>query len=115
MISFVYMVVDMTKQLTLGMTSGMTIQHRKYEKSHPWLTFSIDLGGAAPAFWLVLGECQSKCEHISGVPLPPAVASQLHAVYLAKGAWGTTAIEGNTLSEQEVLQRVRGKLQLAPG
>ena len=115
MISFIYMVMQMTKQLTLSMTNGMTVQHRKYEKSHPWLKFSIDLNEAAPAFWLVLGECQSKCEHISGVPLRPAVASQLHLVYLAKGAWGTTAIEGNTLSEQEVLQHVQGKLELVPG
>jgi Fic family protein len=35
-------------------------------------------------------------------------------VYLAKGVWGTTAIEGNTLSEQEVLQHVEGKLEVAP-
>jgi len=38
----------------------------------------------------------------------------LNAVYLAKGALATTAIEGNTLSEQEALQRVQGKLELPP-
>jgi Fic family protein len=36
-------------------------------------------------------------------------------VYLAKGAHGTTAIEGNTLSEEEVLRHVQGKLELPPG
>ena len=61
-----------------------------------------------------LGECQSKCEHIAGVPLRPDVAHILHSVYLAKGAWGTTAIEGNTLSEEEVLKHVQGKLELPP-
>ena len=96
------------------MTLGMTISKRDYEKSHPWLKFRVDLTSAPPAFWVVLGECQSKCEHISGVPLRPDVAQLLHLVYLAKGAWGTTAIEGNTLSEEEVLQQVQGKLEVPP-
>lgn len=61
-----------------------------------------------------LGECQSKCEHIAGVPLQPATATRLHLVYLAKGSHATTAIEGNTLSEEEVLRRVEGTLQLPP-
>ena len=104
----------MTSQMTFAMTDAMTIQKRKYEKSHPWLTFSIDLGTAPPAFWVVLGECQSKCEHIAGVPIRPDVAQLLHYVYLAKGAWGTTAIEGNTLSEAEVLRHVQGKFEVPP-
>ncbi|MCC6419706.1 MAG: Fic family protein [Gemmataceae bacterium] len=62
----------------------------------------------------MLGECQSKCEHIAGVPLRPDVAENLHRIYLAKGARATTAIEGNTLSENEVLQAVRGDLKLPP-
>jgi Fic family protein len=63
----------------------------------------------------MLGECQSKCENISGVPLRPDVAKLLNQVYLAKGAHGTTAIEGNTLSEEEVLRQVQGKPDLLPG
>jgi Fic family protein len=59
-----------------------------------------------------LGECQSKCEHIAGVPLIPAVAERLHQLYLAKGSLATTAIEGNTLSEDEALQLIRGDLKL---
>lgn len=35
-------------------------------------------------------------------------------MYLAKGALGTTAIEGNTLSEEEVVQHIDGKLDLPP-
>jgi Fic family protein len=34
---------------------------------------------------------------------------------LAKGAWGTTAIEGNTLSEEEVLRHLQGKLDQVQG
>ncbi len=67
-----------------------------------------------PDLWSWLGECQSKCDHIAGVPLPPSVADRLHRLYLAKGILGTTAIEGNTLSEKDVLSFLDGKLELPP-
>jgi len=85
---------------------------RTYEKTHPWIKFQLDLRPASPKFWMLLGEASSKCEHIAGVPLQPDVARDLHQLYLAKGAQATTAIEGNTLSEQEVLQRIKGELTL---
>ena len=44
----------------------------------------------------------------------PDVADRLHRLYLAKGALATTAIEGNTLSEDEVLRFLDGKLKLPP-
>jgi hypothetical protein len=87
---------------------------RTYEKTHPWITFKLDLRRAAPAFWMLLGEARSKCEHIANVPLRPATAEQLHLLYLAKGALATTAIEGNTLSEDEVVRHLEGKLRLPP-
>ena len=85
-----------------------------YLKTHPWITFRADLREAPAELWILLGECQSKCEHISGVPLKPEVAKHLNQVYLAKGSLATTAIEGNTLSEDEVLRHLEGKLQLPP-
>lgn len=85
-----------------------------YETTHPWLTFSVDLRKAPPLLWILLGECQSKCEHIAGVPLKPGTAETLYQLYLAKGILATTAIEGNTLSEGEVLQHLEGKLSLPP-
>ena len=87
---------------------------RTYKKTHPWLTFQIDLRLIDYATWISLGEAQSKCEHISGVPLRPSVAQQLHMVYLAKGILATTAIEGNTLTESEVIKHLEGKLKLPP-
>ena len=87
---------------------------RTYEKTHPWLTFQIDLRLIDFATWICLGEAQSKCEHISGVPLRPSVAKQLHMVYLAKGVLATTAIEGNTLTEAEVIEHLEGRLRLPP-
>ena len=38
----------------------------------------------------------------------------MHAVYLAKGVHATTAIEGNTLTEEEVKLRIQNKLKVAP-
>lgn len=83
-----------------------------YEISHPWLKFDADLRSANPQFWMALGECQSKCEHVAGVPLEPSTAKDMYRVYLAKGALATTAIEGNTLSEEQVLLHLEGKLEL---
>jgi Fic family protein len=87
---------------------------RTYEKTHPWLKFALDLRKSDFEFWMTLGEAQSKCEHISSVPLKPETAKRLHQIYLAKGSLATTAIEGNTLSEKEVLDRIEGKLELPP-
>ena len=85
---------------------------RTFERTHPWISFRIDLRQARPQLWMLLGEASSKCEHIAGVPLRPATAEQLHLLYLAKGAAATTAIEGNSLTEKEVLEHLQGKLKL---
>ncbi len=87
---------------------------RPYEQSHPWLTFmlSLDMNTLDQEIWMLLGEAISKCEHIAGVPLQPEVARELNGVYRAKHAHGTTQIEGNTLSEEEVRLLLDGKLDL---
>ncbi len=75
--------------------------------SHPWITFSVEMRRASPALWLLLGEAKSKCYHLAGVPLSTPVARELHFVFLAKGVHATTAIEGNALTEEQVLRIVR--------
>jgi len=87
---------------------------RTYEETHPWLTFTVDLKHAPTSLWLLLGEARSKINHIAYSPLKPETARQMHLVFLAKGALATTAIEGNTLTEDEVLKLVQGKLKLPP-
>ena len=87
---------------------------RTYEKTHPWLTFSLDASQLDYRIWLLLGEAVSKSEHIAGVPLDPEAAEKLHAIYLAKGVLATTAIEGNTLTEQQVRDHLDGRLDLPP-
>jgi len=85
---------------------------RKYETSHPWLTFKLQMEQASPALWIALGEAQSKCHHLAGVPLQPKMAEEMHRVYLARGLLATTAIEGNSLTEQQVRDFLDKKLQL---
>lgn len=87
---------------------------RTYEETHPWLIFRVDFRPASHRLWMRLGEVQSKCEQIASILLQPATASELHKVYLAKGALATAAIEGNTLSEEEARQIVAGTLELPP-
>ncbi len=87
---------------------------RQYEESHPWLRFELDLRGVDYRLWMLLGEARSKCEHIASVPLRPDVAQELHSLYMAKGAFATTAIEGNTLTEEQVREHLAGKLKLPP-
>src|ERR1700730_5616991 len=79
-----------------------------HEKTHPWISFSLDTRKTPGITWVALGEARSKCEHLAGVPLMPNVAKLLHEVYLAKGVHATAAIEGNTLSERQVLRRIKG-------
>src|SRR5262245_36370399 len=87
---------------------------RAYTKTHPWIKFSVDFRQAPASLWILLGEAHSKCEHIAGVPLQPSTAKRLYEVYLAKGVAATTAIEGNTLSEDQVRQHLEGQLELPP-
>jgi Fic family protein len=85
---------------------------KQYEQSHPWIQFRVDLARTSPQLWMLLGEAKSKYEQIAQTPLRPTVARELHAIYLAKGVAATTAIEGNTLSEQQVREILERRLQV---
>ena len=87
---------------------------RTIQETHPWITFEADLTSILPKTWIILGECQAKCKHIRGAPLTPSVASYLQQINLARGVLATTAIEGNTLSEEEVIRHLKGELELSP-
>ena len=87
---------------------------RTFEGTHPWIKFNMDLRAAPLSLWMALGEIRSKCEHIAGVPLDKETADKLYRLYLTRGVQATTAIEGNTLSEEQVQKRIDGKLELPP-
>lgn len=89
-------------------------ERRTYEGTHPWLRYVVDLRSAPIDLWMLLGEARSKCEHITEVPLLPKTAEEVHQLYLIKGAQATTAIEGNTLTEEEIRRHLAGNLRLPP-
>ena len=76
---------------------------RKYLESHPWVNFKVDLSRDIPfLLWILLGATESKCKHLTGIPLSPQKQQQLNKISLVRGVHATTAIEGNSLSEEEV-------------
>ena len=85
---------------------------RPFERTHPWIDFAFDARRLSYVDWLALGECSAMCERIAGAPLDPKAADEINRIYLAKGALATTAIEGNTLSEDEARARIDGELEL---
>lgn len=91
----------------------MTAQ-REFQRTHPWISFRLVLDDLGSLTWMLLGEARSKCAHISNVPLAPETAHEMHLLYFAKGISATTRIEGNTLSEDQVRERMEGELPLPP-
>jgi Fic family protein len=69
---------------------------------HPFISFQYSPESLSKSTWFVLGEGKSKCQHLAGVPLKPNAAEDMSSIVLARGVAATTAIEGNTLSADEV-------------
>lgn len=109
-----YHMLDEQLSLDIPIQDFSDDSKREYLRTHPWLKFSLDLQQAPPKLWMLLGEAKSKCEALGRIPIPPHVAEELHRVYLVKGVQGTTAIEGNTLSEEQIRKILDGKLELPP-
>ena len=87
---------------------------REYERSHPWIRFEADLRKAPARLWARLGQAVALCREIAGAALPPGAAAEMHKLYLVKGVQATTAIEGNTLSTEQIREQVEGRLDLPP-
>lgn len=62
----------------------------------------------SPSAEYAIGQCDAIVESISQSPLLPRFREQLHQLSLRKGAQATTAIEGNTLSDEDVARLVAG-------
>lgn len=88
--------------------------NRSYRRSHPWISFRVDLRAAPPQLWSRLGQAVARCGQIAGASLPPGNTREMRRLYLIKGVQATTAIEGNTLSEQQIRERMEGRLRLPP-
>lgn len=87
---------------------------RRYEETHPWLTFTFRMEDLSIGTLLLLGEATSKCDHLASSVMPPAFAQELSRVFLDRGALGTTAIEGNTMTEDEIRGVIEGTKTMPP-
>ena len=87
-------------------------RRRAYERSHPWISFTLDLRAAPSSLWMLLGQAVALCRQIGTAALPPGNAREMQTLYLVKGVQATTAIEGNTLSADQIRARIAGQLDL---
>ncbi len=88
---------------------------RAYKESHPWITFDAnDVLKLRPKTWMLLGALEATCEALASTLLEPEVAKQMYEVALTTGAQATTAIEGNTLTQEEVAKIHSGEYEAPP-
>lgn len=92
----------------------MTGGGRDYESTHSYINFRLQLDKPNVALWLLLGEAKSKSAHIARTLLHPHRSHELTQVFLTKGVLATTAIEGNTLSEDQVRGVIENRAELPP-
>lgn len=94
----------------------MTDDRRQYELTHPWLSFTTRpyLENDRGRLWWLLGRICALIEQMAQTPLRPQVAQYLHMLYMVKGAQATTAIEGNTLTEEQVREIIEQNVRLKP-
>ncbi len=74
----------------------------------------MDLRQAPPSFWLLLGECTSAVRHLMGVPLPATEVRVLEHELLAMGLHARLAMDGSTLTLDQIKQHLKGRLRLPP-
>lgn len=99
------MVSTLTRHLSVDLTvPAQAPMHGSY--SH--LRFAENWK-VSPKAQYELGQCDAIVSAICEMPLRPEHHEQLLRVSLIKGAQATTAIEGNTLSEDEIQRVVEGQ------
>ncbi|MFA5203399.1 MAG: Fic family protein [Lentisphaeria bacterium] len=82
------------------------------KRTHPHLRFARHWEVGEEVSFL-LGKCAAMAEAIGTLPLAPEKRKELMRVALIKGAQATTAIEGNSLSDEQVAKVADG-IQLSP-
>lgn len=60
------------------------------------------------ATWVLLGQAQAKCAQIDATEISPEAKSKLLSLYLSMGAQGSVAIEGSSLTVDEVQELAEG-------
>ncbi len=82
--------------------------------THGFIRFPPNIQYMSPRVWLLLGEIQARIEHIKQLPIPLDDSNMLRQIYLTKGVHSTTAIEGNSFSEEEVAKIINKEMKAPP-
>jgi len=84
------------------------IMSEKLSKEYPHLQFrrQWELGRED---YFIFGQCDVLVKALNNASIKPENYSELMAVTLRKGAQATTAIEGNTLTEEEIIKIEKGE------
>lgn len=85
----------------------------KKSNSHSFISFRKSWEISSDS-WFLLGQCKALIRAISGTPLMPTYRKKIYSVSLVKGAMATTAIEGNTLTEEEIQLILEGNSSIPP-
>lgn len=80
----------------------------KLHREYPHLLFKKHWE-LSDATYVLLGQCEAYVNAINNTPILPHHYAELMNVALLKGAQATTAIEGNTLSEEEIQKMMTGQ------
>lgn len=77
--------------------------------TYPHISFNRNSWRLSDDAWRLMGECEAYAQAITNTPILPHYYTDLMKVSLLKGAQSTTAIEGNTLSEEEIERVIAGE------
>ncbi len=84
---------------------------QKISREYPHLKFAKQWN-LTPSDMFILGQCDALITAVNNTPIDPKYYQEIKGVMLIKGAQSTTAIEGNTLTEEEIIKVSNGqKLQ----
>lgn len=86
----------------------------KLHRDYPHLIFSNSQWALTDKSYFLLGQCEAYVEAVNNTPILPHHYQTLMQVALRKGAQATTAIEGNTLSDEEIQKILEGQKKMPP-
>lgn len=86
---------------------------KTYTRTHPHITFKLDLRRAPPRFWSMLSDAAVRCETYPLIVMDDDVGEALNDLAARRGALASAKIEGNTLTRREVALLARGELRLS--
>ncbi|HMN04099.1 MAG TPA: Fic family protein [Flavobacteriales bacterium] len=87
---------------------------RSYEQTHPWISFRFDPRQLPWPVWIRLGEAAAICRQLRTAALPAKDGELIGYIVLLHGVVANAALDGNTLSEDQVDRLLEGSLQLPP-